>query len=526
MKVGSKISSGLLLAAAYGFAGFAVFAVYQRGAQIQGGYLYLLALVAVLLLLAGHGVELVRRSQARRLNANASRINDVATSVTLAIWEIFFGWLGLLSALVFLYYAAPPLTLADWYPRLFLCVTVLFAAMSQRALTFFHTTLPFVLTATILALYEQSSSEALAEAVAKVGFLAIDLGLLLWALRLARAEGVFSVSQFELPVGPGRIGGRLTGVIRNQTRTTPIGGYLLELTCLRQTREKGKAASGEVLCHLRQVVRGDLPGARFNHSSVPVDFALPESALASAAADQARVAWTLRAEAQLPDTDFKCVFEAPVEQDVAPDSQPRQAALTDPVGAKPPTPAPLGKPNGKAVLFRPPETWNAATELLVSSYFAFWAQLVWLSTAEALGWEGMAMFVVGLCFLVALVAPWFQRLECELSPDGVVTRRRTPFGTKRATVELPVIESIEVEPSSVRAGLVDAIQHYSLFLRTREGRRIEAAGTFRERRIAEAAAAEVLNLVRKLQDARPRSAEKARPDSDSAAVADTQLQQA
>ena len=210
------------------------------------------------------------------------------------------------------------------------------------------------------------------------------------------------------------------------------------------------------------------------------------------------------------------MFEAPVEQDASAAEQPRQAALTNPVGAKPPTPAPIGKPNGKAVLFRAPAAWNSATELLVASYFAFWAQLVWLSTAQALGWQGLAMFVVGLGFLVALVAPWFRRLEAEVLPAQVVVRRRSVLGSRRKIVPLADIESIDVEASSIRAGLVDAVQHYSLMLRTREGRRVEAVGTFRERRIAEAAAAEVRDLVRKLHACRLQAAE-VRPGDGSAA---------
>ncbi len=525
MKAGSKISSTLLLVIAYAFAGFTVFAVFRRGAQMQSGYLYLIALVAVLLLLAGHGLELVRRSRTKRLAASASRINDVATDTTLAVWEILFGWLGLLSSLTFLYYAAPAVSLHDWYPRLFLCITVFFAATSKRALIFFHTVFPFVLTATILALYEPAQPEPLAETIAKAGFLAIDFGLLLWALRLARAEGVFAVSQFEMPVGPGRIGGRLSGVIRNQTRTTPVGGYRLELSCVRQTREKGKAPAGEVLCHLRKTVRGDLPCARFSNSSVPVDFVLPETALASAAADEARIAWTLRAQAQLPDTDFNCVFEVPVEQDAPPESQPTQRALTDAVGGRPPAAVSIGKPNGKAILFRAPAVWNGAAELVVASFFAFWAQLVWLSTTQALGWEQLATFIAGLGFIAALVAPLFERLECEVAPNEINVRRRRFIVGNKTTLVLPDLDGVDVKPSSVRSGLVDPTQHYSLYLRTRSGKSIEAVGAFRARAIAESAAAEIRNLAVKLCEPRPASGDA--PAGPSAApVPDTQLQQA
>ena len=136
------------------------------------------------------------------------------------------------------------------------------------------------------------------------------------------------------------------------------------------------------------------------------------------------------------------------------------------------------------------------------------------------------MFGVGLGFLLALVAPQFRRLESEVSPDVVVIRRRGLIRKRAKRIELSRVESVEVEPSSARAGLVDPTQHYSLFLRTAEGRRIEAVGTFRERRIAEAAAGEVRELVRRLQDARSASVERAESPPADAMLADKQLQQA
>ena len=206
MKARSKFVQVSLLVTAYLFAVYAAGLVFSREAEMTSGYRYLLLLTAVLLLLAAHGFGLIRNSQIRRLDETAQgTVRDVTTDVTLSVWEILFGWLGVIFALTFLYYAAPPEQLSDWHPRLFLCLVVFFGAMYQRALIFVYCLLPFLFTMTALELWQGWGVESPAESAAKAIFLALNLALLWWSARLSRAHGIFAVSELEMPLGPGHL---------------------------------------------------------------------------------------------------------------------------------------------------------------------------------------------------------------------------------------------------------------------------------------------------------------------------------
>ena len=490
IRIGSRLVSSLLLILAYTFAIYAAPIVFGGG-DTAPGYRYLLLLTATLLLLAAHGFGLIRRSQIRRLDSRGGGVKDVSTDVTLSVWEIFFGWLGVASALVCLYYAAPVTGLAEWHPRIFLCVVVFLGATYQRALVFFYSTLPFVLTITVLDVWSGWSVSSSGESWAKIGLIALDLALLVWAARLTRMHGVFTVSELELPVGPGKIGGRLCGVIRSQQQAIPRGGYQLDLSCIRQFREEAGRSSGEVLFHFRKLVRGDLPGARFSGSSVPVEFDLPEIALASASAGGARIAWTLRATAQLPEADFGCAFEAPVEESSGHSDRQGNWSVAEFSGAQPPVAPKLEMHADSSVGFQDQARPNAASELVALACLLFWFQMMWLATASGSDWATWAMFAAGLAFLGVLLAPWAVRREVGIG-DGLLTVvKKSPIGSQKESYHLDDIETVEVVPADYRSGLVDATQYYKIVLTTIAARKAVLLSHFRERRLAEAVAEQI-----------------------------------
>lgn|GEM_PF-6136350 len=489
IRIGSRLVYGLLLVLAYGFGIYVAPMIFGAGEQ-EAGYRYLLLLTATLLLLAAHGFGLIRRSQIRRLDSKEGGVMDVSTDVTMSVWEIFFGWLGLASALVFLYYAAPATQLADWHPRLFLCIVVFLGATYHRALIFVYSTLPFVLTITILDVAMGWDAASAGESWAKVGMIGLDLALLGWAAHLTRVHGVFTVSELEMPVGPGRIGGRLCGVIRSRQRTIPKAGYQLDLSCIRQFRESAGRSSGEVLFHFRKLVRGDLPGARFGGSSIPVEFELPKVALASASAGDARISWTLRASAQLPEADFGCAFETPIEEGSGAPDKTADWSLAGLSGAESPTPPPVVV-DGNAAIFRDNARPNAASELVTLACLLFWFQLLWLATAEGANWSTWAMFAVGLGFLAALLAPWSVSREARIADGMIAIRRRSPIGSRKQSFHLVDIESVDVKPAGLRSGLVDAAPYYQIELTTITGRKAVALSHFREKRLAEAVAEQI-----------------------------------
>jgi hypothetical protein len=490
LRIGSRLVYGLLLALAYGFALCAAPLIFGGG-EADTGYRYLLLLTATLLLLAAHGFGLIRNSQIRRLDSRGGGVKDVSTDVTMSVWEVFFGWLGLSSAMVFLYYAAPAPQLADWHPRIFLCVVVFLGATYHRALVFFYSTLPFVLTITVLDVWSGWTEAALAESMVKLALIGLDLALLAWAAHLTRTHGVVTVAELELPIGPGRIGGRLCGVIRSQQRAAPRAGYQLDLSCIRQFREEAGRSSGEVLFHFRKLVRGDLPAAGFGGSSVPVEFDLPEAALASASAGGARISWTLRASAQLPEADFGCAFEAPVEETDTYSGRVSDWSLTDLPGSQSPAPPPILRNDDGQAVFLDHARPNSASELVALACLLFWFQLMWLTTATGIDWATWAMFAAGLGFLGLLLAPWSVHRRAIIADGRLLIEQRTLLGKSKQSFHLDDIESIDVKPTGLRSGLVDAARYYQIELTTIAARKAVVLSHFRERRLAEAVAEQI-----------------------------------
>ena len=494
IRIGSRPVYGLLLVLAYGFGVYVAPLIFGAG-EASAGYRYLLLLTATLLLLAAHGFGLIRKSQIRRLDSRGGGVKDVSTDVTMSVWEVFFGWLGLASALVFLYYAAPATDLADWHPRIFLCVVVFLGATYQRALMFVYSTLPFVLTITVLDAAMGWGSSGAGESWAKLGLIGLDLALLAWAAHLTRAHGVFTISELEMPLGPGRIGGRLCGVIRSQQRSVPKAGYQRDLSCIRQFRESAGRSSGEVLFHFRKLVRGDLPGARFSGSSIPVEFDLPDVALASASAGDARISWTLRATAQLPEADFGCAFETPIEESQAEPDRTADWSLSELAGAQAPAPPNIVTDENSTIIFRDHARPNAASELVALACLLFWFQLVWLATATGSNSSTWAMFAVGIGFLIALLAPWSVSREARIADGRLTIIKSTPFGSRKQTFHLADLESIEVKPAGLRAGLVDAAPYYQIVLTTISARKAVILSHFREKRLAEAVEDQIAQLA-------------------------------
>lgn len=490
MSIPSSARSVGITVAAYGYAAYAAYLAFSAG-DLPVGYRYLVLLVASLLLLAAHGLRLIRRSQIQRLFKNRQTLESPPSEAVMAAWEILFGWLGVTCSLVFLYYAAPAEELEAWYPRLFLCLSVLFIAAFRRALIFLATVLPFVFTITLLALWQDVQAGAMGEAIAKVAFLLLDGALLWWAARIARAGGIFSVSEFEMPIGPGRLGERLAGFIRTQSTHFPSNGYSLDLTCVRQSKSDSKRSTGEVLHHYRKVVRGDMPGARYSGCSVPVDFSIPAGAAPTSASEGERITWTLRASADLSDSAFSATFEVPIEEAPPEALRSPQERIEGGLGADPPDSVPIGDFRDGAVIFKSGSDWNASGELLTASYFCMWCQLVWLATVQALGWPSILMFAVGLIFLAGLLWPLGTRVITELR-DGVLrANRRELWASRTDTVAGPLVESVTVRSKGLRPGLIDAQPYFDIVIETQAGRKLTAGTQFRERRGAHAVAMEL-----------------------------------
>lgn len=504
MKPGSPTAHAALLFVAYGFALLSLPLIFSRDDGISNGYRYILLVTGVLLLLAAHGSQLIRRRKIRRLwQPDDASISDTSTDVSMAMGEVFLGWLGVMAVLVLLYHAAPADELAEWYPRLFLCLTVFFGAMYRRALIFVYAALPFVLTISILSLWRGLAYDPAFETAAKAALVAADLALLAWCAWLTRRHGVFSASEFDLVLGPGIAGGRLSGVIRGWHRDVPAEGYQLDLSCIRQTKDKHGSAQGEVLWHSRRRVRGYVAGEEYGPGSVPVIFDLPDGAPGSSNRNGVRVTWMLRASAHLADSDYSCVFETPVAEEGQERWNPLAPEIEHAAGALPPAPKPYFHASDGHAVFDFQSRWTAASELIATAFLLFWFQLMWLAAAET-GWETWLMFAAGLGFLGVLLAPWLRSYRVEISGGQITVETRILFWKSRKTFAPGEIESVEAVPGGQRTGLAEPTAYSAIRLRTRSGAAVTAGAHFRECASAEAAAEQLRQAVEAAAKPRPK----------------------
>ena len=478
-----------MLIAAYGFAYWAFEATRAAGATLPAGYEYMLVLSGVPFVLAAHGFAVVRWSQLRRLDELQGTVRDVTTDVALSAWEIFFCWLGISASLMFLYYAAPVAELKDWYPRFFLVLVVFFGATYQKSLVFVFALLPFVMTLTGLSLWVYGVRDPWAlgadldTAVAE-GLLVADLAVLGWAVKLTRRHGGFRVCEFQMPQGAGFSAGHLTGVIRTRQKAVPEAGFQLHLSCLQQYKKGDKKRQGQVLWHAQKTVRGDLPGARHTDTSVPVMFEIPAGAPATSTLDaDNRVTWTLRATAALPETDFSCVFEVPIQRGGGAELPP-PAHLVHAQGGQIPDPMPASRQDANGgTVFRFKTAWNRATELVTVAYFLFWFQLVWLATSHLIGWETWGMFGAGMWFLGWAMVPWTSSTAVTVTPsEGTVkVINRRLFMKNNTVVLIGDLRDIVVKPSSLRTGLMEGLDFYHLELHQADGKSVTAGRHLRDR---------------------------------------------
>jgi hypothetical protein len=251
-----------------------------------------------------------------------------------------------------------------------------------------------------------------------------------------------------------------------------------------------------VLWHARHTVRGDPPGARHTDASIPAIFAIPADAPPTSSSGEERIIWTLRAAAALPETDFSCVFEIPIQRSDDPDLLMAPVYLLHSAGTQEPDlveSSSIQPLSGPGLRFK--ATWNRATELVTVAYFLFWFQLVWLATSHPIGWETRVIFGAGLWFLAWTLGPWASSTEIGISQGLFQITNRSAFAKRTALVPPGEVADIRVRPSSLRTGLLDGLDFYHLELQSAQGNRIIAGRHLRDRLQAEAIARAIRRLI-------------------------------
>ncbi|QDV75994.1 DUF3592 domain-containing protein [Botrimarina mediterranea] len=140
-------------------------------------------------------------------------------------------------------------------------------------------------------------------------FPAVGVGFIGWLVKHWLRRRKYGASTLRLATMPGVVGGKLAGVILAPEAVRAADAVRVSLTCTRVVR-RGKNSTTEVLWQDERDIAKFLDAGEPGSFGVPITFTIPSHAQPTD--DDKRVAWTLKAMAELPGIDYAASFEVPV----------------------------------------------------------------------------------------------------------------------------------------------------------------------------------------------------------------------
>jgi hypothetical protein len=327
----------------------------------------------------------------------------------------------------------------------------------------------------------------------------IGIWLLARAVRITIRTKKYGISRFELSTLPGVVGRNIAGTIRMTMDTLPAGDFHVELTCVRRmTTGSGKnsSTSESILWQEEQQVRGeqvrDFSGKGIN---VPVAFRLPADAEPCDATNpNNRVLWRLHVSASVPGVDYDATFDVPVFRTTGGD---HPAPAENESSAESLAAVPYQQPadsrivvttsrGGTEILFPAARNIGAAVSL------TFFMLLWWAALGIQLYFRAPIIFPIvtglfGLLIVVGVLDLWLKVSRVRVDA-GVVTLASgylQPGSERRLTAAdiagiAPVI--------GMHAGNTP---YYDLEIRLKNGKKVTAGRSVRNKREAEWLAATI-----------------------------------
>lgn len=143
-------------------------------------------------------------------------------------------------------------------------------------------------------------------------FPAIGALLAAWAVRAAIRSRRYGRAQFHLATQPGRVGGRLAGVVQIPLMESTEGPYVFTLRCARRSRS-GKSTVVTTVWEASSELAADRVAANIDGVALPVSFdipaGLPPTTIPSTLPCHE---WTLNATARQEGIDLDVTFPVPV----------------------------------------------------------------------------------------------------------------------------------------------------------------------------------------------------------------------
>jgi hypothetical protein len=330
-------------------------------------------------------------------------------------------------------------------------------------------------------------------------FPAVGIGLLVRAARRSLEVAKFGTPIFRMPAVPAALGGELRGTIETRFAAPPPAGVDVKLTCIRRTVSgpPRRTVWEHILWRDECVVPVSEIAPSLAGAAIPVRFALPaDQPAANGENPDDAIVWRLDAAADVPGVAFEARFEVPVFRTAA--SPPLGATAAPPAAAlelpsHPQTVVRATTRGGREFLFPPHRNPRAAVGL--TAFWMIWSGAVWGLTAIKAPLLFLLVFAaVDLLLLAGALTLWFgtAAIVCE---QGTVTVRNSVLGIAR-TRSTPAAQVTGIDaPITLQTGDGSGTPYYSLRLRCRDGRTLDAGFELRDKREMEWLRAELGRAV-------------------------------
>jgi hypothetical protein len=329
-------------------------------------------------------------------------------------------------------------------------------------------------------------------------FPAIGVGLLVWAVRSWLRYRRYGISRFELTTLPGVIGHSLGGTVRIAEPLRPEGGFQVTLTCLRRHTTgsgKNRSTSESILWQEDRRVMGV-------GTSIPLTFAIPADALPSDDSNpNDRRIWRLGVSADVPGVDYHSSFEVPVFRTEASDT-PRTSA-EEQAARDPEAPAVYRQPatsrievtsnrRGTEILY--PAARNPAAAAGLTVFFAIWCAAIWATIRFGAPIIFPIVFgLFGILLLIGLLDAWLRVTRVAVEPGRVTVATGYLSAGTGKTISSEEIEDI-VPRITMQAG---ATPYYDVTIVRKDGKKVSAGSSVRDKREAEWLAATMKESLRR-----------------------------
>jgi hypothetical protein len=326
----------------------------------------------------------------------------------------------------------------------------------------------------------------------------VGVWLLARAVQTTLRYRKYGVSRFDLSTIPGVIGHHLDGRVRATLDLQPAEGFQVSLTCLRRvTTRSGKSSSTRdtILWQDERRVQGeqsrDYTGMGVN---IPVSFALPPDAVASDASNpNDRVVWRLEISAGLPGVDYDSTFEVPVFRTAASEPASAEESETSLAAYHQPANSPIAvtASGGRTeILFPAARNLGAAAGLTVFT-------LIWWGTVGIqLYLHAPIIFpivtaVFGLLLLFGAANLWLKVSKVTVAAGGVTLASGYLYPGRERRLAAGEIAGVTADIGMQQG----TTPYYDVTIRLKDGKKLTAGNSVRDKREAEWLAATIRNAA-------------------------------